>query len=254
MRVFWALSVGMLGISLSCVGQAQEGWFRLPFGGVVSGSKVPAAALEKNANGAAVMEQVRNMGQEFTAARVLWLDKQTNRRQTLVLKPDVAQEVGVVAGKNSVLSLKMVRCLGDYGAMGGQGSLQAIGQDVAWLEVRESGREVPWFAGWMFNTYPEVATLDHPRYDLQLLGCGEVARKRGGVVRAKPVSVVQGKVDEGQDSEAPVGDTEAPSDDPFYVKGVAPAQDSADVEPQAGPVVNEKSDATDELHRLMDGR
>ena len=49
---------------------------------------------------------------------------------------------------------------------------------MAWLEVREEHRDAPWFAGWMFNTYPEIATLDHPRFDLQLVGCGEQPRAK----------------------------------------------------------------------------
>lgn len=223
---------------------AQEGWFKLPFAGVVSGSRPVGVANPARTNGAAVMEQLRatNMGQEFKAARVLWLDKQTNRRQTLVLQADVAQDVGITTTNGSPLSLKMVRCLADYGAMGGQ----VLGQDVAWLEVREKGREVPWFAGWMFNTYPEVATLDHPRYHLQVLGCGEQPRKRGGMLRPQSAASGAGAGD-ARDSEAPGQDSEAPSDDPFYVPGVAPAE----VEPQAGPVPAAPASA---LHELMDGR
>ncbi len=129
------------------------------------------------------------------------LDKQTNRRHSLVMIAGEAQAVGN-------LSVKLTKCLPDYGAV--------LGQDVAWLDITESGgeRSAPWFSGWMFNTYPEISTLDHPRYDVQLQGCGVKARQ---VIRASGSAPVV-------ESE-PVVDTEAAADtpagqDPFYVPGV----------------------------------
>lgn len=210
-------------------------------------------------SGTAVSATVPNVGSE-KSARVTLLDKQTNRRQTLVMIAGEAQTVGMV-------QVTLTKCLPDYAAV--------LGQDVAWLEVLEgaggSGRSTPWFAGWMFNTYPEVSTLDHPRYDIQLQGCGVKARQ---VVKAGGSAPVL-------DSE-PVGDTETTNDvpagtDPYVVPGVkdetvpvapaaeqvapteevpaveAPAVDTeapateAAVEPQAGGAEGQQ-----DLHKMMD--
>ncbi|RYG60124.1 MAG: DUF2155 domain-containing protein [Alphaproteobacteria bacterium] len=142
-----------------------------------------------------------NVGSE-KSARVMLLDKQTNRRQTLVLVAGEAQVMGTV-------QVKLTRCIADYAA--------TLGQDVAWLDVTESaegsGRSAPWFSGWMFNTYPEVSTLDHPRYEVQVMGCGVKARQ---VVKASGSAPI---VESG-----PISDTESGGDgDPYYVPGVGPA-------------------------------
>lgn len=170
------------------------------------------------------------------SARVMLLDKQTNRRQNLVMIAGTTQIVGS-------LQIKLTKCLPDYGAV--------LGQDVAWLEIDESaegnGRTAPWFAGWMFNTYPEISTLDHPRYDVQLQGCGVKAR---AVVKASGSAPI---VDS-----APIGDTESGGDnaDPFYVPGVekgvsattaAPVAETPVATPAAEePVVDTEAPAVEE--------
>ncbi len=172
----------------------------------VSGTDVPAAVTEKS-------------------ARVTVLDKQTNRLQTLVMVAGEAQTVGT-------LDIKLTKCLPDYAGQ--------LGQDVAWLNVTENdtgnSSGTDWFSGWMFNTYPEVSTLDHPRYDVILQGCGTKARKVIQTVGSAPVI-----------DAAPAVDTETAADpttsaDPYAVPGVpdaspapkpeeaAPAERPADAE------------------------
>jgi hypothetical protein len=220
-------------------------------------------------------------------ARISWLDKQTNRRQVLVMAVNAPQSFGG-------LQVEVKKCLPDYGG--------TLGQDVAWLEVNEvagsGSRSAPWFAGWMLNTYPEVSTLDHPRYDMQLLGCG--AKPRQIAPRAAPVIVEE--AGPGADTESP-GDTpirmEEKNDgnDPFVVPGIeekgapavpvqpeakpeaaAPAEDGQVISDGEAPVVEAKPAAAqpeaapaqaapaaevkpqageakpaDDLHKLMDG-
>lgn len=203
------------------------------------------------------------------SARVTVLDKQTNRRQVIVLMAGEAQTVGTV-------QIKLNKCMPDYQAV--------LGQDVAWLDIIESaegnGRSAPWFSGWMFNTYPEVSTLDHPRYDVQLQGCGAKARQ---VVKATGSAPVL-------DNSGPPVDTETPDDestkdedkttapsDPYTVPGVkdesvpaAPAkveESPAMIAPQEGAPVSGPVEATppaeeergaapaggqEDLHKMMD--
>lgn len=147
------------------------------------------------------------------SARVTLLDKQTNRRQVLVLTAGEAQTVGSVV-------VTLTKCMPDYAAV--------LGQDVAWLDVTEgaegNGRTTPWFSGWMFNTYPEISTLDHPRYDVQLQGCGVKARQ---VIKATGSAPVVESAPVG-DTETPAGSTDAGSD-PYYVPGVDKGEVSATV-------------------------
>lgn len=219
--------------------------------------KAPAAAKPLDAD-ATPLEK---------SARIGWLDKQTNRHQSVVLQAGVPQILG---------NLKVVlnRCMPDY--RGG------LGQDVAWLDVTEtdggSGRSAPWFSGWMFNTYPEVSTLDHPRYDMQLMGCG--AEPRRTVKPGKTAPTVTLDVVPAEDTEAPDDVPTAVEDqgggstdsDPYYVPGVEkPASEPASVAepvapvseapaapaeapaqaPIAGPVAPVEGEQQD-LHRLMD--
>lgn len=152
------------------------------------------------------------------SARVTLLDKQTNRRQTLVLVAGQVQTVGS-------LDVRLTKCLPDYAGQ--------LGQDVAWLTITENekgnGSKTDWFAGWMFNTYPEVSTLDHPRYDAILQGCGTKARKIIQTVGSAPVIETQ----------EPVVDTETAAD-PYAVPGVPdvspapqPAEDTEATAPEA---------------------
>lgn len=186
-----------LGLSALCLllagiaGEVRADWFGLKDSAAVS-SSAPKSSVAP--------------GQASKVARVRWLDKQTNRFQTVVLQAGTTQNLGG-------LGVSLTKCLADYGGVGGQ--------DLAWLEVREDKRNAPWFAGWMFNTFPEVATLDHPRYDMALVGCGDKPRARA----AAPVKPgeVRDVAPPASDSEAPQGnDSESPSasNDPYYVPGV----------------------------------
>lgn len=211
-------------------------------GGLVAGSllAVPAEAQLKTIKDAANKLAAKVTGTEAPAAdtsatvpsapsdksaRVTVLDKQTNRRQTLVLIANEPQTLGT-------LQVKLSKCLSDYEA--------TLGQDVAWLDITENSdgsRSAPWFSGWMFNTYPEVSTLDHPRYDVQVQGCGVKARQ---IVRSSGA--------------APVLDSTAPADtesgggdaDPYFVPGVG--QPSATVLPTApsAPAAEEPAAPVDE--------
>lgn len=187
MKKLLALSALCLTIS-GAAGEARADWFGL----TDPVSATTAAAAKAPVAG----------GTAMASARVRWLDKQTNRVEILVLKAGTAQTPGG-------LNVAMTKCLADYG--------NVPGQDVAWIEVREKERSAPWFAGWMFNTFPEVATLDHPRYDLQLVGCGDKPRARA-VTPVKPQEVTKEATLE-NDSESPGVDSESKSD-PYYVPGV----------------------------------
>jgi hypothetical protein len=131
-----------------------------------------------------------------TLARVVWLDKQTNTRQVITLQAGTPQTLGG-------LVVKMDKCLPDV--------QNQANTDTAWLQVSEPGRGSDWFKGWMINTMPEIAALEHPRYDMQLVGCGTQARLRSGPV-ARSGAVIEAGVD-----------TESMSleNDPFAVPGVS---------------------------------
>jgi hypothetical protein len=90
-------------------------------------------------------------------------------------------DIDLVAGQTTTyqeLELVLQSCLQDY-----QG---VAGQDVAWVEIYEKAAasdgtfaeaegEIPartlLFSGWMFNTFTDVSTLDHPKYDVRILSC-----------------------------------------------------------------------------------
>ena len=192
-----------------------------------------------------------------TAARIIWLDKQTNTRTPVVLNVGQGQTLGQ-------LSVQLTRCISNLGG--------ELNTDTAWLTASEPGRSADWFSGWMINTLPEVATLDHPRYDLQFVGCGSQPRAKGGKVAKSGAMPAE-----------PATDVEA-GDDPFAVPGVsdtsppaAPATESEgiDSETPAAPIAQpvpaatsntpaepapaveqpapaESGEQTD-LHRMMDG-
>lgn len=225
-----------------------------------------------------------NADQKPDAARIGWLDKQTNRYETVVMKLGQPQTLGD-------LEVEVDKCLPDYKGV--------LGQDVGWIKVTDApsvanARTAPWFEGWMFNTFPEVATLDHPRYDMQLMGCGAKPRK---IINTAPVIIdTQSEGYNGTDESGDGGaDTEAPAspagNDPYYVPGVekpaeealAPAQqeqpEQQPVQPQpesrapvgapveaqpaqpaqpvqsapSGPNGGDVQDQQEDLHRMMDG-
>ena len=41
----------------------------------------------------------------------------------------------------------------------------------AFLKIRDVREEAPRFSGWMFAASPALSALDHPRYDVWVLGC-----------------------------------------------------------------------------------
>lgn len=157
------------------------------------------------------------VGPATQSARVLWLDKQTNVRVFPILQAGTPQTL-------NGLTVTLDRCAPDTGGV--------PGRDMAWLTVGEPGRSSDWFAGWMLATMPDVATLDHPRYDLMLLGCGDKPRRKTGPVAKStkgPVAAPDGVDSESTDSQsAPAGD------DPFFIPGVgAPSATEAPPAPEA---------------------
>ncbi|HVH04056.1 MAG TPA: DUF2155 domain-containing protein [Amaricoccus sp.] len=41
----------------------------------------------------------------------------------------------------------------------------------AFLQIRDVREDVPRFSGWMFASSPALSALDHPRYDVWVVGC-----------------------------------------------------------------------------------
>lgn len=50
-------------------------------------------------------------------------------------------------------------------------SANPSGNAYAYLVIRESGEDVPEFAGWMVASSPALNALEHPRYDVWVLRC-----------------------------------------------------------------------------------
>ena len=46
------------------------------------------------------------------------------------------------------------------------------GDAIAFLRIRDIREAEPRFAGWMFASSPALSALDHPRYDVWVLSCG----------------------------------------------------------------------------------
>jgi hypothetical protein len=148
------------------------GFLTLLLVGGVSTVQAQVPLIAESANEASTTA-VAATGVRTQAARVGWLDKQTNRRADVVLPLNQPQTLGG-------LQLVLKRCVPNL-----QGR---VGLDTAWLEVTDPARSTPWFAGWMFNQFPDVATLDHPRYNLQLNGCGATAPAPVRAVRRAPAA------------------------------------------------------------------
>lgn len=184
--IFTALTVALPGSVL-----ALE-WFNLPFLGKDSKTDAPAAVTSSStpADGGAKRAQANAV--DVKSARVRILDKRNNRLSELTL------EVGNVAsngdaGAPGVLNLLLKRCVRDVDGV--------PGQDVAWLEVTEPSADAPLFNGWMFNLNPDVAAMDHPVYDVRLMGC-----TRAGQTTSTPEKPAEPKVT--IDTSAPAVDTE----------------------------------------------
>ncbi|MFZ2587403.1 MAG: DUF2155 domain-containing protein [Alphaproteobacteria bacterium] len=157
-----------------------------------------------------------------SGATLRLLDKNTNRLKDIPLKAG-ATSTGTVA-------ITLRRCVAD---------VQGIpGQDVAWVDVVETADTKPLYSGWMFNLYPDVATLENPRYDVRLIGC---TRPDGTTKPKASTSATAPKVVEESmaptDSEAPDSEAAPTEADPNYIPGVEKANPPATEDP---------------LHNLMD--
>jgi hypothetical protein len=201
-------------------------------------------------------------GQDASSAALRLLDKQTNRISRFVV------DINTPATQTP-FTLSVGRCVKNVAGV--------PGQDAAWLDVTPKQGGDKWFNGWMFNTYPDVATLDNPRYDLQLIGCDVSAEDKA------PTLLPEIKVDNTEvDDEAPAaartaqegdsattGSTNA-GPDPYYVPGLEGGNGTETVvttpapqpEPKAEPVDNsieseagtgEATPSQNELHRMMEG-
>jgi hypothetical protein len=45
------------------------------------------------------------------------------------------------------------------------------GDAYAFLKIRDIREETDRFSGWMFASSPALSALDHPRYDVWVVGC-----------------------------------------------------------------------------------
>ena len=94
-------------------------------------------------------------------AEVRQLDKMTGATSTVTLEAGEEQELGR-------LRVRLEGC--HVPEQGGQHGT------VAFLRVWDPQRDgqEPVFSGWMFAESPALSALDHPRYDLWVLGCTPV--------------------------------------------------------------------------------
>ena len=46
------------------------------------------------------------------------------------------------------------------------------GDAYAFLRIRDIREQTPRFSGWMFASSPALSALDHPRYDVWVVSCG----------------------------------------------------------------------------------
>ena len=46
------------------------------------------------------------------------------------------------------------------------------GDAEAFLQIRDIREQTPRFSGWMFASSPALSALDHPRYDVWVVSCG----------------------------------------------------------------------------------
>jgi hypothetical protein len=176
-------------------------WFNLPFLGdtpaAVSGTNTTSATTETSV----APEPAKPV--DVKSARVRILDKRNNRlnEQTLEAEQPIDAEGSTTTG---TLNLMLKRCVRDVDGV--------PGQDVAWLVISENGTEKPVFEGWMFNLNPDVAALDHPVYDVRLMGC-----TRPGQAVKKPESATEAEAKITVDNTVNSADTES---------GAAPAPSS----------------------------
>ncbi len=84
------------------------------------------------------------------------LDKINDRGQTLEVKDGASAKVGS-------LSIAVQSCL-----------VRAPNQPAdaaAFLVITDSHPDAPGFRGWMFQSDPAVSMMQHPIYDVRVLGC-----------------------------------------------------------------------------------
>ena len=64
--------------------------------------------------------------------------------------------------QHNSLEILVLNCLKNYN--------DKRGQDIGWLEINSTeGQEL--FSGWMYKEFPSMNALDHPVYDIRLVGC-----------------------------------------------------------------------------------
>ena len=148
------------------------------------------------------------------------LDKQTNRMHQVTLAVGQAQTVGS-------LTVGIQACLFDY--------RRTPRLDVAWLDIVDGNLPDRNFSGWMYSLYPAAATLEHPRYDVRVVGCV----LPDGVGRMVPSANVSVTTPVASDY-AGAGDDEAPS-----AAAPAPEHESkgADVTAPAGEPASPAAEA-----------
>jgi hypothetical protein len=110
--------------------------------------------------------------------------------QSILAQPDVAASaVRAIDGKGAELRgldkvsgevLDMQLAIGDTVTLGKiavkLGACRypednQAGESFAWVEVTDSRRDAPLFAGWMSASSPALNALDHARYDVWVIRC-----------------------------------------------------------------------------------
>jgi hypothetical protein len=198
-------------------------WSQLPLVGQVSGS---AAAVSASTVSAA---------QQAKSGVVSLLDKQTNRVEEVTLALGKPQKWGA-------LTVTLQRCAWGVGGV--------PVQDAGWLDITAASGE-PEFHGWMFNTFPSVATFDHPRYDARLVRCTRPAGVSAVPVPARVAPPQPAGPDSDTDDEAPAPTaapiapgTPEPGDasNPYLVPGV-PEDDGTPDAGQPAPLAEPVPDS-----------
>lgn len=109
--------------------------------------------------GPSTLPEVNAPPQRFAAAtggRVRVLDKLTGTTQDLDLQPGAAQ----IAGR---IGIVLDDCR--------YPTENPTSEAYAHLTITAKGVDQPVFSGWMIASSPALSALDHPRYDVWVLGC-----------------------------------------------------------------------------------
>jgi hypothetical protein len=126
---------------------------------------------------------------EAPGAKLRILDKLTGEVQDVTL----ARGQAVVTGRLTV-QLDSCRSPAD----------NTVAEADAHLTILDAASTAPVFAGWMLATAPALSALDHPRYDVWVLGCD--------VPELALPEVEDAVVEEGADAPAEAADDPATSD------------------------------------------